>query len=337
MVNKIKLAQLGPIEQLEWDSLSSINLIIGKNGTGKTLLLKMLYASIRSIEGYGRGNEPRSLAQLLFDKLYWTFQVDKIGELVRKGSEEPLFFDLMIDDENFHFSFGKDTEKQINDVSGAITRSDNSIFFPAKEVLSLFHVILKTREVDKMFGFDDTYYDLVKALQATPSRGRNYDAFVQSRQRLEDILSGKVEFDKETNQWFFKKGNRKFSINLTAEGIKKIAMLDTLLGNRYISTGSIIFIDEPESALHPEAIGDFMDIVYLLSQAGIQFFIATHSYFVIKKLYLISQQEKTSLPVLSLGKAEECFKSNLLQGLPENPIVDESIALYEQEIELSWQ
>lgn len=39
-----------------------------------------------------------------------------------------------------------------------------SIFIPAKEVLSLFSVILKSREIDKSFGFDDTYYDLAKAL-----------------------------------------------------------------------------------------------------------------------------------------------------------------------------
>lgn len=337
MVNEIQLEQTGPIEKLEWNFLSSINLIIGKNGTGKTLLLKMIYASIRSIEGYGRGNEPRSLSQILFDKIYWTFQVNKIGDLVRKGSEEPLSFNIEIDGKRCNFSFGKDTEKQINDVNGNIQRLDNSIFFPAKEVLSLFHVILKSREVDKMFGFDDTYYDLVKALQSRPSKGRNYDAFAQSRQKLEDILSGRVEFDEKSNQWFFKKGNRKFSINLTAEGIKKIAMLDTLLGNRYIGTGSVIFIDEPESALHPEAIGDFMDIIYLLSQSGIQFFIATHSYFVIKKLYLISQKSKKSLPVLSLGGEDEFFNTDLLQGMPKNPIVDESIALYKEEIELSWQ
>jgi len=41
---------------------------------------------------------------------------------------------------------------------------------------------------------------------------------------------------------------------VTAEGIKKIAILDTLLGNRYLDTSSIVFIDEPEAALHPQAV-----------------------------------------------------------------------------------
>lgn len=186
-----------------------------------------------------------------------------------------------------------------------------------------------------MFGFDDTYYDLVKALRIVPKKGRNYDAFAQSREKLAKIFSGKVIFDEKENQWYFKKGNRKFPISLTAEGIKKIAMLDTLLGNRYLDPKSIILIDEPESALHPSAISDFMEIIRMLAEVGIQIFIATHSYFVIKKLYLISQKNRVSIPLLSLGENnEENFQSDLLQGMPSNPIINESIALYKEEINL---
>lgn len=335
MIYSIIANNCGPISQLQWKELKNINLIIGKNGCGKTFLLKMIYATVKTAELYGRGNDKRSRAEVLFDKLYWTFQVDKIGDMVSKGSSTPLFFEIKNGDHALSFSFGKDTEKKINEVEGNLRRKSNSIFFPAKEVLSLFQVILKSREEDQIFGFDDTYYDLVKALRVVPKQGRNYEAFAQSREKLEHIFSGKVFFDEKENQWYFKKGNRKFAISLTAEGIKKIAMLDTLLGNRYLDPHSIVFIDEPESALHPSAISDFMEIIHLLSNAGIQFFIATHSYFVVKKLYLIAQAHKLSIPILSLGESsEENFQSDLLQGMPNNPIVNESIALYKEEIEI---
>lgn len=49
-------------------------------------------------------------------------------------------------------------------------------------------------------------------------------------------------------------------------------MLDTLLGNRYLDKDSIVFIDEPESALHPTAIVEFLDIITVLAKSGIQFF-----------------------------------------------------------------
>lgn len=104
------------------------------------------------------------------------------------------------------------------------------------------------------------------------------------------MFSGKVEFDTKTKSWVYKKGNSKFSMMTTAEGVKKVAILDTLLGNRYLDKDSIVFIDEPESALHPTAIVEFLDIIRVLAQAGIQFFLATHSYYVIKKLVLIANQ-----------------------------------------------
>ncbi|WP_368501347.1 AAA family ATPase [Oceanobacter sp. 5_MG-2023] len=49
-----------------------------------------------------------------------------------------------------------------------------------------------------------------------------------------------------------------------SEGIKKIAILDTLLGNRF----SVVFVDEPESALHPTAIVQLIDILALLAAKG---------------------------------------------------------------------
>ena len=212
-------------------------------------------------------------------------------------------------------------------------RASNSIFLPAKEVLSLHQIILKSREQDKAFGFDDTYLDLARALRQSPMMGKSYVEFAKSRQSLEDILGGKVEYDESSGRWQFKKGNQKFPIGVTAEGIKKIAILDTLLGNRYLDTNSIVFIDEPESALHPVAISKLLDIVGVLAERGIQFFLASHSYFVVKKLFLIAQEQNISIPVITANDSQWA-PANLLDGMPENTIIDESIRLYKEEVGL---
>jgi len=125
----------------------------------------------------------------------------------------------------------------------------------------------------------------------------------------------------------------RFPIGVTAEGIKKIAILDTLLGNRYLDTGSIIFIDEPESALHPVAISQLLDIVAVLAEGGIQFFLASHSYFVVKKLFLIAQDKGISIPVISANNSQWTM-ADLKEDMPENPIIDESIRLYKEEVEM---
>ena len=335
MINQIKLDNFGPLTGINWSALGKINLVIGGNGSGKTFLLKAIYSSLRTLEEYKRGNEQRSASEILADKLYWTFQAETIGDLVSKGADAPLSSALTIDQKDFSYSFGKGTSKQISSLENHIPpRASNSVFLPAKEVLSLHQIILKSREQDKAFGFDDTYFDLAKALRISPSQGRNYKEFAQSRMQLEGILGGVVEYDEASGRWLFVKGRYKFPIGVTAEGIKKIAILDTLLGNRYLDTNSVVLIDEPESALHPTAISQLLDIVAMLAERGIQFFMASHSYFVVKKLYLIAQERGWSIPVISAA-GSDWVCDDLKNGMPDNPIIAESIRLYLQEVELA--
>ncbi|WP_416236363.1 AAA family ATPase [Spirulina sp. CCNP1310] len=339
MLNNIELRNFGPIHQLECNNLGQINLIIGRNGTGKTILLKSLYSAMRTVEAYQRGHEPRTAAEILADKLYWTFEAEKIGDLVSKGADLPLRFKFCLDDCLFFYEFGKDTTRNISKLENHIpSRNSNSIYLPTKEVLSLHQNILQSRDIYKTFGFDDTYLDLARALQQPRMRGKNYQEFAHSRAQLKDMLDGRVEYDQKSGRWQFKKGNQKFAIGVTAEGIKKIAILDTLLGNRYLDPQSIVFIDEPESALHPIAISQFLDIIVMLAEVGIQFFLASHSYFVIKKLYLAAQQRQNlSIVILSADESssgEQWDIANLREGLPTNPIIDESIRLYREEVKL---
>lgn len=337
MINSFELKNFGPIRELKCENLGQINLIIGRNGTGKTILLKALYSALRTLEDYRRGNEPRNAAEILADKLYWTFETEKIGDLVSKGADGSLSFQLSLDHNAFCYSFGKDTTKSIHTLENhVLPRSSNSIFLPTKEVLSLYHIILESRELSKTFGFDDTYLDLARALRQSPKGGKNFQNFATSRKHLSEILDGKVEYDEKSGRWQFKKGNQKFPIGVTAEGIKKIAILDTLLGNRYLTPHSVILIDEPESALHPAAISQFLDIIAMLAECGIQFFLASHSYFVIKKLFLIAQKQHLSIPIIA-AQDDHWETANLRAGLPDNPIIDESIHLYKEEVELALQ
>ncbi|MEQ8187997.1 MAG: AAA family ATPase [Candidatus Eremiobacterota bacterium] len=335
MINKLSIKNFGTLKDISWNNLAGINLIIGENGTGKSFLLKSLYSAVKTIEDYMRGDDVRTTNEILAEKLRWTFQTDRLGELVTKGQDKHLSFDIKFDNKSFSYSFSKDTNIKLNTVTNETSnRESNSIFLPAKEVLSIFNIILKSREVDKSFGFDDTYFDLAKALKITPKMGKNYKAFSESRKKLENILGGAVEFDEQSSRWQFKKGNQKFSIGATSEGVKKIAILDNLLANRYINTSSIIFIDEPEAALHPSAISDFLDIVAILSDSGIQFFLASHSYFVLKKLALIAKQKSISIPVISIdvNAGMEAAYDDLKIVMPKNSIINESIRLYKEEI-----
>lgn len=334
MINAVSTQNFGPLDKLEWKNLSSINLIIGPNSCGKSFLLKSLYSAIRTLEDFRRGDDQRTASEILQEKLYWTFQADKIGDLVTKNAESPLKFKMQIDHQDFQYSFGKDTIKQISEIENLTSKRDNnSIFLPTKEVLSIYHIILKSRELDKVFGFDDTYLDLARAIRQTTKKGKSAGEFAQSRLKLEEIIGGKIEFDEQSSKWIYKKGNSKFSIGSTAEGVKKIAILDTLLGNRFLDEKSVVFIDEPESTLHPDAIESLLDIVTLLAEKGIQFFMASHSYFVIKKLFLIALEKNLSIPVISF-QDNIWNTADLKEGMPSNSIIQASIDLYLKEVEI---
>jgi energy-coupling factor transporter ATP-binding protein EcfA2 len=335
MITRLEINNFGPIEKITWKQLGAINLVIGGNGSGKTFLLKSLYSAMRTLEEYKRGDNPRNASEILADKLYWTFQAEKIGDLVGKGSAANLSFRIWVDEQEFCYSFGKDTTKIISSLENHVpARASNSIFLPAKEVLSLQQIILLSRETDQKFGFDDTYLDLARALRQSGKGGRNYDAFAKSRADLEAILGGKVEYDDESGKWQFRKDKYRFPVGVTAEGVKKIAILDTLLSNRYLDRESIIFIDELESALHPTAISKLLDIIAMLAQEGIQFILASHSYFVVKKLFLIAQEKGMNIPVLA-ADGGGCQAADLKEGMPDNAIIAESIALYQQEVDLA--
>lgn len=334
-ITGIKLINYGLLSDFSCDKLGGVNLIIGENSTGKTFLLKALYSAIRTMEEYHRGEDIRTAADILADKLRWTFQVDKLGDIVMRGADGPLKCKISTDSEVFEYQFSKDAATKIITVNGpSENRPENSVFLPAKEVLSLFSIILKSRDIDKSFGFDDTYYDLVKAIRIAPTRGKNYTAFAESRKVVGNVIDGVIEYSEQTGKWTYKnKRGQIFSIGATSEGIKKVSIMDRLLANGYLGYGSIVFIDEVESALHPEAVCEFLDMIALLAdKMEIQFFIASHSYFAIKKLVLLASKKKDMYKCISLGKRGEYNIFDLNDGMPSNSIIDESIKLYEEEV-----
>ncbi|MCE5272671.1 ATP-binding protein [bacterium] len=333
MINRVTLKNFGPLVDIDWNDLGPINLVIGGNGAGKTFLLKALYTAMRTIELNKRGVEPRDERRILYDNLFWTFQTSRVGDLVTKGYTE-LVFSLLFGKKKFSYTFGRETLKQIQILDNNIpARSTNSVFLPAKEVLSFQHIVARIKEDYREYGFDSTYIDLAKALDIMPMRGRNFGEFAQARDDLKDLIGGRIWYDKDSKRWYFyNKKNQKFEIGVTAEGVKKISIFDILLGNRYLRRESIVFIDEPEAALHPEAISKFLEILSLLAEGGIQLFLASHSYFVIKKLLLVAKEKKMSIPVLSHSSDEGWTCGDLNKGMPANPIIKESIKLYKEEV-----
>ncbi|MDI9869201.1 AAA family ATPase [Flectobacillus roseus] len=352
MIKEIKVKNFMAHSELFLQDIPQINLIIGQNDTGKTGILKLLYTIVKSLEVYSLKRKSGDVLykKELAEKLKSTFFPRKgLGELVKKSSKEKLEVDIAIKSKNYqqsiYFSFGEKTDETISTCTDLVEsipeQTINALFIPAKEVLTAFNDISSMRDNFYGMGFDDTYLDLIKALRLESSKGKVASELSNVNKHLEELFEGRIEQTRIPEQPFlFKKGNQQFSMQLTAEGIKKIGILTTLITNRQLGNRTILFMDEPETALHPNAIRKMVEMLVAMSKAGVQIFLASHSYFVIKQMALCAQRDQIDIKCWNIQKSSdnsinttfEDLKSGIL---PDNSIINEALAMYNDDIKIN--
>jgi predicted ATPase len=349
MIQKITIKNFLNYENFSIETVPNITVLIGENDTGKTGLLKMLYATTKSLEVFSRKSHIKeaSFKKELAEKMFNVFQPRKtgIGDIVMKGSKEKLSVDLRIKQDKYHqdirFTFGESASQNINDCSEHIDKAPddfNALFIPAKEVLTAFKAIKFTRDPHFLLGFDDTYLDLIKALEIPTQKGNVKEELLKVNRDLEDLFEGVVNQTDKDELFIFKKGNTEFSMSLTAEGIKKIGIITTLIRNRQLGKNTILFFDEPETALHPKAVRQLTEMIVNMSKAGVQILLSTHSYFVIKQLNICAKRDNLDIMCVSLerqkGKSITANLSNLKEDMPDNPIIAEALNMFDEELNL---
>jgi len=334
MIKKIEIENFMQLKSQKL-AFSNINIFAGVNDTGKTSLLKLIYASVKAREEAKNKSSINKFGEYFSQKLRNVFDIDKLGNLVTK-KEKTLNVELFFNDKStHHFSFSSQAEKNFQTCSNLDNQDFNiqSTFLPPKEVLTIQKIIRTMVEKYDLKGYDDTYYDLVKSLDIPISRGPLSKGFKEADTELQNSLDGRLK-QQENGSFRFEKGKQSFSISLTAEGVKKIGIINQLLKNKTIDKNTILIIDEPEVALHPSIIEKVAKILFDLSQVGVQIFIATHSYFILKSFQLLAYEHNKDVFFFNLDKRDEEIKiepSNLKDGIPKNEIVDSSIALFDRD------
>jgi len=352
MIKQVTLKNFQAFEAFKEKSFAPINVVIGANDTGKTGLLKLLYTVCKSWEEFGikHKNNPETFKDILTNKLQSTFNPNNkiVGNIVKKGIIGKMGVEVQFTSgQNINFSFGKKATKSIECNEHIDLPSDdfNAVFIPAKEVLTFAKAIETSRLNLFIPDFDDSYFDLVKLLKIPTQKGRVHQNLNEVNKILEDLFEGEIkqEMQKGIDISFIyqNNANQKFSMASTAEGIKKIGVLTTLIRNRQLTPGSVLFLDEPEVTLHPNAIRSLAEILFKVSETGIQIFLSTHNYFMIKQLSIIARREKTKINCIALGrtsdrKSIEHNNYDLQDGLPNNSIVEEALKMFDEETELDF-
>ena len=365
-IKKIELSNFINFNDTKLEFSPSINLIIGKNNTGKTNLLKFLYSIIKSSENYIKQKKlyDRTYKSILSTNIQEIFQSSKdgIGTIVSKSTSTNLNAVVDFNDtikvgvgniqsvnNQIKFSFGKTTKKEIQDVSFSDffdTEKDadfNTIFIPAKEILSISEPIKRTfKEFIK--GFDATYYDLADIIVGPfiqqSGISVELEKIVENIQN--EILDGKIEYDEDEKELVYKnKAGQKFEMTMTAEGIKQVGIIPLLINRGKLHSRTILFLDEPDNNLNPVTINKFIKTLIDLTKAGVQVFISSHNYFIIKRLHIYAKEfpdidfRAFSLIDYPNDRKIDIETKDLKFGLPKyNPIVDEAIQMFNDDLKL---
>lgn len=332
-ITKVKFERFTAFEKLDFAASPGINVLVGANGTGKTHLMKVAYTACdisKTKAGFA-------------EKLIRIFlpsgrALGRLAKRQRKSSRCAV--EVYRDNKKLRISFSNHaTVPDSATVTGARDWAANpieSVYIPVKEMLANapgFSSLYSQREIH----FEEVYSDILVRAYLPGLRGH----VDRDRKRLLTILQGTIE-GKVTikDEEFFlrnKQGNLEFT--LLAEGMRKLGLLWLLIQNGTLLNGSVLFWDEPETNLNPKLFGPLMEILLDLQRMGVQIFLATHDYVILKELDL-RKKKPDKLAFHSLYREPEsgeiaCHTGDTYLDIHPNTIAETFADLYDREVKRS--
>lgn len=272
-IKSVRLVNLTVFKDLTVNLSEGINIFIGKNGTGKTHLLKSIYASCEASKDHNFG---------VFS-LEDCFQGNKENLNLFNDKNERYVHICLSSKELSSYStingvsktreFKNSNEYYIKLPNEIIF---NSIYIPVKDMLTHSKGLLAMAKKYKEFPFDKTLTDIIsRASQWTLKEPPEIAKSVLPV--LEEMMDGQVVI--ENDEFFIKKNDgRMINFSVEAEGFKKIGLLWRLLMNESITKDSILIWDEPEANLNPDFMPKLVECLLELSRNDVQVILSTHNY-----------------------------------------------------------
>ena len=334
-VRSVELSEFSAFEHVELRCVAGLNVFIGENGTGKSHALKAVYSLLEAMRVSRQPAGPK-LLQAVESKLAGVFRPTggAVTRLIRRKHGQNAAELSIVSDKGTAFRAGIS-------VRGMTVRRPwgpfQSVFLPTREVLALFPGFVSLYD-NREISFDETYRDACLAVGLPGLRGVRRTTAEALASSLRKALGGRTELKADG---FYVKfdGDRAFmEAHLVAEGLRKIATLERLVVNGTLTKNGYLFWDEPEANLNPKLTTVIADVLCGLADSGVQVFLATHDYLLLKQLDL--QAARKQAPPTRFfafhrpraGAPVEVEHADRLDLLAHNPIADEFIRLYERKL-----
>ncbi|RTZ60974.1 MAG: hypothetical protein DSZ31_01075 [Gammaproteobacteria bacterium] len=290
----------GPIREANF-KLKPLTVIVGKNETGKSFILKALYAI------FGAWSENENLTQdVVSKKLRWVFQT-YLNKLIYTGEEKSL---ILIQPENIE----KESFEEIRIVIKRnfkwkiqLFPSSSQLFKPKFKKVN-FISIPTILDIEKAiafyknrlpnnYGVPDIYSDFILNIKDIGVAEKI--ELKRLYKKIEETIGGQFKYD--TKQGIvFKRGKSVYKINLVADGIKLLGILQLLIERNLLTKNSLLILEEPEVHLHPSLKFKLINFLKMLSMEGIYVVFSTHSPEIIRYLEYLFKVGKLKKENISL-------------------------------------
>lgn len=330
---RIRLTNFTAFQQFDHRFSKGLTVITGANGTGKTHLLKILYAACAITNGKDR---ELSFAQ----KLTNVFRPygDRVGRLARRQSTSVSASILVEsrDDRVLTYKFSNHTQEATNVRSSmqAIWKRERivSSYIPVKEMLAHAPGFLATTALREL-SFEDVYSDIIKLAYLPKLKGPVSRERRDLQLKLEKAVDGKVVVKGE--QFFLKSAQGDLEFTLLAEGMRKLALIWLLIQNGTLINGSVLFWDEPEANLNPALMEQLVDVILQLQRNGVQIIMTTHNHVLLRYID-VKRRKADRIEFLNLTKSlKDGVQGNSspdLRGLNRLAITDAIDSMYDAEV-----
>lgn len=342
MLKQLKIESFTVFTQADFEFAAGLNVIVGENGTGKSHVLKLIYSVVAASEEEGRKarNDEISKSQMqrkYADKLMNVFRPDAFGRLSsrirgRTRCELQFKFDQPALNCSFGFATNSKSEVQIEQLP-QLQHDKAPVFLPTRELLSIYPGFVAMYE-SRFLQFDETYRDACLLLSQPALKGKKETSAATLLKPLEEVMGGKVILDVNDRFYLSIPGSGKMEMPLVAEGVRKLAMIARLISTGALLDKGYLFWDEPEANLNPRLVKVIARVILQLANAGIQVFIATHSYFLLKELDILTMQQPIPARYFSLLKGEDGVvveSGDSLDDLQSIVALDEELAQFDRE------
>lgn len=323
-LTRVQLKDFTAFSDFSLDLSPGINVFVGRNGVGKTHLMKVCYAACEAARA-GVG---------FSEQLVRVFRPRHrhIGRLIRRQPGCATgFAEVHRSDRRLRIEFAANArDANIARTDGAEAWQDDGIqatFIPVEEVIADAPGPPASDE------FGDLHTDLLgRALRPLPPGSDSGRERILNH--LQPILNGRVTNENHRFYLVSHGGNLEFS--LVADGERRLGLLWRLLRNGTLRPGCTLFWDSPETGLNPLVFGAVMETILELHRVGAQVFLATHSYVILKELAL-RQENGDTIAFHSLFRAKgksgvQCNTVSRYSLIHPNSIAEAFDDLYDRTI-----